>query len=121
MANLNFGCKIAVWNVSGMCYKEMQKDVKKFITTEKLSVGAVIETHIKEKQIKKICDFVYGDWHWYSNMKDSNKGCRIIIGWNQGEINIMPLHSSHQTILYVIEIKDSGCKFFCSFVYADNT
>jgi hypothetical protein len=118
MAVMNKDFKIAVWNVRGMCNSDMQKDVKRFIADEKLSMCAVIETHLKEKQIKKVCEFVYGDWNWYSNMKESNKGCKIIIGWNQAEVNVMPLHSSHQAILCVIENKENSRQFFCCFVYA---
>ncbi|PWA89776.1 RNA-directed DNA polymerase, eukaryota, Reverse transcriptase zinc-binding domain protein [Artemisia annua] len=110
-----------VWNVRGMCNKYMQKDVKRFINDEKLSVCAVIETHLKEKQIKKVCEYVYGDWNWCSNLNVSNKGCRIIIGWNHADVSVMPLHIDHQAILCVIEIKDSGTKHFCCFVYAANS
>ena len=105
----------------GICNSDMQKDVKKFIANEKLSICTVIETHLKEKQIKKVCDFIYGDWNWYSNMKESDKGCRIIIGWNQAEVNVMPLHSSHLAILCAIENRENGQQFFCRFVYAANT
>ena len=61
MASLNSDCRIAVWNVRELCNKDMQKDVKRFITDEKLSVCAVVETHVKEKQIKKVCEYVYRD------------------------------------------------------------
>ncbi|GKC50268.1 RNA-directed DNA polymerase, eukaryota, reverse transcriptase zinc-binding domain protein [Tanacetum coccineum] len=39
---------------------DMQKDVKKFISEEKLSICVVLETHIKESKVKKISDFVFG-------------------------------------------------------------
>ena len=91
----------------------MQKDVKRFITDEKLSICAVVETHIKEKQIKKICKFVFGNWNWCSNMKESAKGCRNITGWNEEDVSVMLVHSSHQAILYIVEIQESGSRFFC--------
>ncbi|GJX69407.1 RNA-directed DNA polymerase, eukaryota, reverse transcriptase zinc-binding domain protein [Tanacetum coccineum] len=55
-----FSKKIAAWNVRGMCNRDMQKDVKKLIRDENLSICVVLETHIKEKKINKICDFVLG-------------------------------------------------------------
>ena len=118
---MNIELKVAAWNVRGMCNKEMQKDVKKFISSEGLHICALLETHVKEKQIGKVCDFVFGNWNWCSNLRESDRGCRIIVGWNEDHVNIMQLHSSKQTILCVIDIKDSKNKFYCCFVYAANT
>ncbi|GKA30765.1 RNA-directed DNA polymerase, eukaryota, reverse transcriptase zinc-binding domain protein [Tanacetum coccineum] len=56
-----------------------------------------------------------------SNMKDSDKGCRIIVGWNEEEANVMVIHSCKQAILCLNEIIDSKQKFFCSFVYVANS
>ena len=42
MLNMNAELKIATWNVRGMCNKETQKEVRKFIADEKLSVCAVL-------------------------------------------------------------------------------
>ncbi|PWA48042.1 DUF4283 domain-containing protein [Artemisia annua] len=39
----------------GMCNKEMQKYVKNFIRDENLHICATIKTHVKEKQIGRIC------------------------------------------------------------------
>ncbi|GJV18645.1 hypothetical protein Tco_1367665 [Tanacetum coccineum] len=47
--------KMTAWNVRGMCNRDMQKDVKKFIRDEKLSICVVLETRIKEKKINMIC------------------------------------------------------------------
>ncbi|GJV32918.1 RNA-directed DNA polymerase, eukaryota, reverse transcriptase zinc-binding domain protein [Tanacetum coccineum] len=99
--------KMAAWNVRGMCNRDMQKDVKKFIRDEKLSICAALETHVKERKINKICDFVYGNWSWVSNMDKSDKGCRIIVGWNEDDVNVNLIHSTKQTMLCLVEIKDS--------------
>ncbi|GJU86061.1 RNA-directed DNA polymerase, eukaryota, reverse transcriptase zinc-binding domain protein [Tanacetum coccineum] len=74
-----------------------------------------------ESKVKKICDFVFGSWTWYSNMDKCDKGCRIVVGWNEDNVNIMVLHSSQQAILCLIELKDSKNKFFYYFVYAANS
>ena len=76
---MNIELKVAAWNVRGMCNKEMQKDVKKCISSEGLHICDVLETHVKEKlglhicdvlethvkekQIGKVCDFVFGNWN----------------------------------------------------------
>ncbi|GJW07257.1 RNA-directed DNA polymerase, eukaryota, reverse transcriptase zinc-binding domain protein, partial [Tanacetum coccineum] len=101
--------------------ENMQKDVKKFIRDEKRSICVALETHVKERKINKICDFVYGSWSWVSNMDKSDKGCRIIVGWNEDDVNVNLIHSTKQTMLCLVEMKDSKCYFFCCSVYAANS
>ncbi|GJY77058.1 RNA-directed DNA polymerase, eukaryota, reverse transcriptase zinc-binding domain protein [Tanacetum coccineum] len=69
---------MAALNVRGICNKDMQKEVRSFIKNEKLSICASLETHVKERKLQRICGFVYDRWRWVSNMKDSDKSCRII-------------------------------------------
>ncbi|GJU81689.1 RNA-directed DNA polymerase, eukaryota, reverse transcriptase zinc-binding domain protein [Tanacetum coccineum] len=111
MTDTNNDLRIAVWNVRGMCNSTTQKEVRKFIAEEKLSICAVLETHIKEKQINKICTFVYGRWNWMSNMNESKRGCRIIVGWNPDDVNVMNIHTSNQAMLCLIETVDTKEKF----------
>ncbi|PWA79019.1 ATPase, F1/V1/A1 complex, alpha/beta subunit, Zinc knuckle CX2CX4HX4C [Artemisia annua] len=110
---MNNEMKMAVWNVRGMCNKEMQKDVKKFIRNANLHICATIETHVKEKQIGSVCKFVFGDWSWCSNVKESDRGCRIIVGWNEDHVNLVQMHSTRQAMLCCIEFKDCKSKFYC--------
>ncbi|GJY24381.1 RNA-directed DNA polymerase, eukaryota, reverse transcriptase zinc-binding domain protein [Tanacetum coccineum] len=105
----------------GICNKDMQKEVKKFIKDEKLSICATLETHLKKKQMHKVCSFVFGGWSWVSNIKECDKGCRIIIGWNEEDVKVMVINSCKQAVLCLVEIIDSKQKFFCTFVYAANT
>ncbi|GJR27110.1 RNA-directed DNA polymerase, eukaryota, reverse transcriptase zinc-binding domain protein [Tanacetum coccineum] len=112
---------MVAWNVRGMCNRDMQKEFRKFISDEKLNICAALETHIKERKINKIYDFVYGNWSWVSNMNKSDRGCKIIVGWKEEDVNLMLIHSTKQTMLCLNEIKDSKNKFFYCFVYAANT
>ncbi|GKD92488.1 RNA-directed DNA polymerase, eukaryota, reverse transcriptase zinc-binding domain protein [Tanacetum coccineum] len=73
---------MAALNVRGICNKDMQKEVRSFIKNEKLSICASLETHVKERKLQRICGFVYDRWRWVSNMKDSDKSCRIIYAAN---------------------------------------
>ncbi|GJX71997.1 RNA-directed DNA polymerase, eukaryota, reverse transcriptase zinc-binding domain protein [Tanacetum coccineum] len=109
------------WNVRGMCNKETQKEVKRFICDERLSVCATLETHIKPKQIDRISSKVFGRWSWFSNINESIRGCRIIVAWNPEDVSITQVHCSKQSILCTIETITSKIKFFCCFTYAANT
>ena len=71
--------KLGIWNVRGMSSSTKQGEVVNFIRTEKLNVCITIETHLKSKQLDKVCGRVFGNWYWFSNMRNSDKGCRIIV------------------------------------------
>ncbi|GJS41728.1 RNA-directed DNA polymerase, eukaryota, reverse transcriptase zinc-binding domain protein [Tanacetum coccineum] len=76
-----------VGNHGGLCsYSDKQKEVKKLIQEEGLHLCAILETHVKYKNIKKTCETVFGDWEYITNGEDNNKGCRIMIGWNDRKI-----------------------------------
>ncbi|GJT58325.1 RNA-directed DNA polymerase, eukaryota, reverse transcriptase zinc-binding domain protein [Tanacetum coccineum] len=117
---MNSVFRLAGWNVRGLCNKDMQKQVKNFIIEENLSICAALETHVKAKKIRKVCDFVYEGWSWYSNIDKCDKGCRIIVGWKEEDVNLMVIQACKQAVLCLIEIKESNCKFYCYFVYAAN-
>ncbi|GJW24773.1 RNA-directed DNA polymerase, eukaryota, reverse transcriptase zinc-binding domain protein [Tanacetum coccineum] len=54
-----------------------QKEVLKFIQEEKLQVYAIIETHIKAKKIKDVCDKMFGSWEWTSNSQYSMNSWKV--------------------------------------------
>ncbi|GKB34451.1 RNA-directed DNA polymerase, eukaryota, reverse transcriptase zinc-binding domain protein [Tanacetum coccineum] len=91
--DLNSEFRMATWNVRGLSNKDMQKQVKKFISDEKLS---------------------------YTNMDKCDKGCRIMVGWKEEDVNLMVIHSCKQAVLCLVEIKKSKNSFYCCFVYAAN-
>ncbi|GJW18232.1 RNA-directed DNA polymerase, eukaryota, reverse transcriptase zinc-binding domain protein [Tanacetum coccineum] len=71
-----------------------QKEVKKFIYDEKLQVFSVIETHVKAPKLSKVYERVFGQWDWVSNIDQCNGGCRITVGWNNDEVNVLVVHST---------------------------
>ncbi|GJY12248.1 RNA-directed DNA polymerase, eukaryota, reverse transcriptase zinc-binding domain protein [Tanacetum coccineum] len=97
------------------------EELKKFIESERVQVCAILETHLKVKNINKACNKVFGSWNWISNILDSPTSCRIVIGWNPRIVNVMVVHSCNQAILSIIESVDKRIKFFCSFIYASNS
>nr|GEW90480.1 hypothetical protein [Tanacetum cinerariifolium] len=56
------------WNIRGMCKDIKQKEIKKFIAAEKIQICAILETHLKTKNISRACDYVFGRWRWASNV-----------------------------------------------------
>ncbi|GJS09808.1 RNA-directed DNA polymerase, eukaryota, reverse transcriptase zinc-binding domain protein [Tanacetum coccineum] len=93
----------------------------KFIGDSKVQICALLETHLKPKSIGKICDRVYGRWNWISNVRYSSNSCRIIVGWNGDNVDVMVVHCCSQTILCLVEIKSTSKKLYISFIYASNS
>ena len=55
--------KIGSWNIRGLSTSDKQKEVRNFIREEKLSMCAVLETHLKQKNLNKIANSIFGPWH----------------------------------------------------------
>nr|GEX70046.1 RNA-directed DNA polymerase, eukaryota, reverse transcriptase zinc-binding domain protein [Tanacetum cinerariifolium]GEX75873.1 RNA-directed DNA polymerase, eukaryota, reverse transcriptase zinc-binding domain protein [Tanacetum cinerariifolium] len=112
--NIESELRMAAWNVRGLCNSKMQKDVKNFISEENLSICVVLETHIKDSKVKKICDFVFGSWTWYSNMDKCDRDCRIAVGWNEDNVNIMVIEWREKLLEIQKKIdkspQDANCK-----------
>lgn len=83
--------KAGIWNIRGMSSSIKQDEVVNIIREERLNVCVILETHLNSKQLNKVCDRVFGNWEWFSNMRYSEKGCRIIVSWNPSHINIISL------------------------------
>nr|GEY86701.1 RNA-directed DNA polymerase, eukaryota, reverse transcriptase zinc-binding domain protein [Tanacetum cinerariifolium] len=67
-----------------------QKELKKFIGEEKLRFIAVLETHLKTKNISKVCDKVFGNWSWMSNvtMREDLCSTRFHFTWTKSLKNL---------------------------------
>ncbi|PWA79613.1 RNA-directed DNA polymerase, eukaryota, Reverse transcriptase zinc-binding domain protein [Artemisia annua] len=110
--------KVASWNIRGLGKLTKQNEIKNLIRNEKLSICAILETHMKKDKTNKICDKIFGNWVWQHNLNVSVKGCRIILGWNSDVTNCTLIHSTRQAMMYLIEVLSSNKKFFCTFIYA---
>ncbi|GJR19344.1 retrovirus-related pol polyprotein from transposon TNT 1-94 [Tanacetum coccineum] len=90
---------IGIWNIRGMGLSSKQDEIVKFIRDEKLTVCVNLESHLKSKKLDKVCGKIYGSWKWFSNMRVSDKGCRIIVGWDRKCVNVISVNISKQVIL----------------------
>ncbi|GKC27774.1 RNA-directed DNA polymerase, eukaryota, reverse transcriptase zinc-binding domain protein [Tanacetum coccineum] len=86
-----------------------------------LTANKVVETHIKSINLKGICDKVFGSWDWIYNSSHSGSGCRIVVGWKNSRVNVIPIITSRQCLFCAIENLNNGKKLFYSFVYAANS
>ncbi|PWA98460.1 RNA-directed DNA polymerase, eukaryota, Reverse transcriptase zinc-binding domain protein [Artemisia annua] len=71
--------------------------------------------------IKDICDKTFRNWEWTSNVKFSRNSCRIVIGWNDANVQLRVLHMAKQSIFCEIINSHDKSRIFCSFIYASNS
>ncbi|GKB99229.1 RNA-directed DNA polymerase, eukaryota, reverse transcriptase zinc-binding domain protein [Tanacetum coccineum] len=96
-------------------------EIIKLINNERLNMCGVLETHLKAKNINKVCDKVFGQWEWVSNIKYSPTYCRICSGWDPMVVSVLIIHENRQSILREVEFVNNKEKIVSSFVYAANT
>lgn len=111
---------IGFWNIRGMNKSIKQKEVKEFISSNKMSVCAVLESHVTESKLKSISKRIFGRWEWVSNTCDCVGGTRIIIGWNPEVINLKVLNKTDQVVHCFGRLCDSGKVLYLSFIYGDS-
>ncbi|GJX81501.1 RNA-directed DNA polymerase, eukaryota, reverse transcriptase zinc-binding domain protein [Tanacetum coccineum] len=97
-----------------------EKEVKNLIRIERLSIRAVLETHIKKDRIEKVCMNIFGSWSWQNNVGFSRKGCRITMGWDASNVKCSLINAIEQSMLYQVDVLSSQNTFYCTFIYAAN-
>ncbi|HET7285362.1 MAG TPA: hypothetical protein VFI70_11815 [Nitrososphaeraceae archaeon] len=97
-----------------------QKEVQQVLIDNHLSICAILESHVSEVMLNKVCGRVFRNWRWASNMVMCVKSPRIIIGWNPDIVDLMFLAQSDQVIHTQVFLKADNKSVFCSFIYAHN-
>lgn len=59
---------VAAWNIRGLNFHPKQKEVQEVVSSNSLSICAVLESHVLLPKLQKICSSVFGGWN----------GCLII-------------------------------------------
>nr|GEW31844.1 hypothetical protein [Tanacetum cinerariifolium] len=85
-----------------------------------LSVYAILESHVADHNLVRMCKYVFRHWDWVTNAMSCTKGTRIIVGWNHNGVDVTVIHHDAQVIHTRIWIKAEQKELFCSFIYAHN-
>ncbi|GKB78030.1 RNA-directed DNA polymerase, eukaryota, reverse transcriptase zinc-binding domain protein, partial [Tanacetum coccineum] len=97
---------------------QMQGD---FMRKNGISLCGIIETQLKKKFVKKVCDDVFGSWSWASNSIDSSKGCRIVVGWDTSAMTIQLLQQTNQITHFLVRYFKDNRQMYVSMVYGENS
>ncbi|GJX75383.1 hypothetical protein Tco_0313978 [Tanacetum coccineum] len=105
------------WNVRGLNNTPNQDQVIQLLREDNYSLCGLLETHVKKKNLSRICNHVLGNWEWVSNVSSCIGGTRIIVGWDPNSIRVMVLEHTSQVLHCFVEPVNGDANFFCSFVY----
>nr|GEZ48495.1 hypothetical protein [Tanacetum cinerariifolium]GEZ49250.1 hypothetical protein [Tanacetum cinerariifolium] len=105
-------------NVRGLNNTPNQDQVIQLLREDNFSLCGFLETHVKQKNLSRICNRVLGNWDWASNISSCTGGTRIIVGWDPSSVRVMVLEQSSQVLHCFVEPLNGDPTFFCSFVYA---
>ncbi|GJY25818.1 RNA-directed DNA polymerase, eukaryota, reverse transcriptase zinc-binding domain protein [Tanacetum coccineum] len=95
-------------------------DVRHIISENNLSICAILESHVADSNLLKLCPLIFRHWNWTSNGSCCLKGTRIILGWNHNDVDIVVINQDDQIIHIRVWLKLERKELFCSFVYAHN-
>ncbi|XP_022040603.1 uncharacterized protein LOC110943155 [Helianthus annuus] len=113
--------KKKAWNIRGLNRPLKQREVQQVVKDNRLSVCAILESHVEVSKLSKVCNRVFRQWEWTSNGGVCNRGTRIIIGWNNDLVDLMVLAQTDQVVHVKLKSIALDTRVFVSFVYAKNT
>ncbi|GJW94530.1 sugar transport protein 13 [Tanacetum coccineum] len=90
------------------------------VVENNLSICAILESHVSDSNLLKLCPLIFHHWNWTSNGSCCLKGTRIILGWNHNDVDIVVINQDDQNIHVRVWLKLERNELFCSFVYAYN-
>ncbi|GKB93010.1 RNA-directed DNA polymerase, eukaryota, reverse transcriptase zinc-binding domain protein [Tanacetum coccineum] len=109
--------KAFAWNVRGLINTPNQDQVIQLLREDTYSLYGLLETHVKKKNLSRICNRLLRNWEWVSNVSSCTGGTRIIVGWDPNSVNVMVLDQSSQVLHCFVEPVNEESSLFCSFVY----
>ena len=111
--------KIFSWNVRGLNSTDRQRVVKEWVRNGRLSVGAFLETHVREEYATVIHETVVPGWRCVTNYSGSEGG-RIWVVWEPA-VSVMVYSKSDQMVVCGVLEPETGLEFTVIFVYGYNT
>ncbi|XP_021844124.1 uncharacterized protein [Spinacia oleracea] len=96
---------ISTWNVRGLNDPIKVVEIKKFLANNNISVVALLETKVQEKNSSKIQKKIGNGWQWIMNYEHSPRG-RIWIGWKHALVSVQLLHKTEFCIHCTVATKN---------------
>ena len=112
--------KWSFWNVRRMNKRYKQKEIKKCLQNNKVTLAGLIETRVKDNNNRATINNIAAGWNCLNNYKDALNG-RIRIIWDDSWYEVKMIASSAQMIHCYIQERSKGYQFNLTVVYGFNT
>ncbi|XP_056695658.1 uncharacterized protein [Spinacia oleracea] len=111
---------ICSWNVRGLNSPSKVVEVRRFLQKNNVDVVALVETRVRENNVKKVQTKLGGECKWEMNYSYSPKG-RIWVGWGHSLITYQVVNKTDQFIHGVICTKTGLTNFEFTALYGLHT
>lgn len=108
--------KLITWNIRGLNKAARQKEVKWFLTSNKVYIIAILEHKIKKLNADQVTRRIAPGWKYMDNYEQSSKG-RIWILWDPSEIECKEMCKTDQLIHTSVYVKRLDTQFNFTVVY----
>ena len=88
---------ILVRNIRGVNSPNKQEDIKIFLHKQKVGLLALLETKVKEENIDKVANNLFGGWRWITNVARVPK-VKIWVAWQTKVYTIRVVTTTDQLI-----------------------
>lgn len=88
------------------------KELTDLIRVNKIGLCSVLETHVARHNVKSVFNKMFRRWPWMSDSEHCMKGCRIVIGWDPNQYDVMEMFTTDQVIHCLVKQISSGDHFF---------
>ena len=110
--------KLFFYNVRGM-NKRYKKEIKLLLQKNKVTLAGLIETRVKEKNVKSVLKGITPWWKMLHNYTDSPNG-RIWLVWDDNWYVIKMINSSAQLLHCQVNERSKDYQFILTVVYGFN-
>ena len=110
---------IASWNIRGLNQSHKQDEVRRLISTSRLSLLGILETKVSYGRRLNLARELMPDWEFLFNYSNNCNG-RIWTAWDPSILSIHLLASSPQMMHLSVLIKESQTQLLMTLIYALN-
>lgn len=111
---------IISWNVRGLNKGYKQKELKNFISVNKVVLIAVLENRVKEEKAEAVIKKVFNSWRWIVKYNVAPSG-RIWVVWDQTKVDFGRYDIQKQYIAGQVTELQNGNKFNFGAIYGMHT
>ncbi|XP_019241803.1 PREDICTED: uncharacterized protein LOC109221818 [Nicotiana attenuata] len=107
------------WNIRGVNKRYKQKEVRKYIRSNKINLVGLVETKVKEENAQKILKYIAPGWDILTNYREAKNG-RVWLLWNSNILMVTKIRDDPQMIHSLVQSRQGDIQCYLTVVYGFN-